>query len=495
MHNIEHRFDAVLFDLGNTLIAQANPGTPFEQLTARYLPGAVATISALRERVRLGIVSNTTSITSAQIVEKLGDFANAFEVVIATSEVGLHKPHPEPVLAALRALGARPERTLFIGDSPVDELAARAAGTHFTYTSTNLEESLMRYMNNPDSAFERALNSKFAFSFEHQQAAAARFDRLAKPVGSMGRLEQYVASIAGMIGTESPTVDPAAIAVFVADHGIAADDSVTPWPQAVTSIMRDAIIAGRAAVSVLARNADAYIEVIDVGTVGSPCNAAVPSQRVGEGTADLRHGPAMTRAQALAAVEIGAQTAERLIAGGSRFLCTGEVGMGNTTAAAAIISYMCDIPAARVTGRGAGIDDATLARKMQIVSDAVDRLPHDLDAIDVVANVGGFEIAAMTGFILSAAAARTPVLLDGVITQAAALLACALREEVGDFLIASHASAEPGSLVALQRLDLRAVLDLDLRLGEGTGAALALPVLRAACTALAEMALITDLLN
>lgn len=495
MHDIGHRFDAVLFDLGNTLIAQANPGTPFEQLTVRYLPGAIATVTALRGRVRLGIVSNTTSITAAQIIEKLGDFAHAFEVVIATSEVGLHKPHPEPVLAALRHLDVRPERTLFIGDSPVDELAARAAGTHFTYTSTNLEESLMRYLDNPDSAFERALNSNFAYSPECQQAAAARFDRLAKPVGSLGRLEQYVGSIAAMLGTDSPTVDPAAIAVFVADHGIAADDSVTPWPQAVTVIMRDAIIAGRAAVSVLARNADAYIEVVDVGTVRTACNAAVPTQRVGEGTVDLRHGPAMTRAQALAAVEIGAQTAERLIAGGSRFLCTGEVGMGNTTAAAAIISYMCDVPAARVTGRGAGIDDATLARKMQIVSDAVGRLPRDLDAIDVVANVGGFEIAAMAGFIVSAAAARTPVLLDGVITQAAALLACALCEEVGNFLIASHASAEPGSLVALQRLDLRAVLDLDLRLGEGTGAALALPVLRGACTTLAEMALITDLLD
>lgn len=495
MRDIEHRFDAVLFDLGNTLIAQANPGTPLEQLTVRYLPGAIATVTALRGRVRLGIVSNTTSITAAHIIEKLGDFASAFEVVIASSEVGLHKPHPAPVLAALHQLGVRPERTLFIGDSPVDERAATAAGTHFTYTGTNLEDSLMRYLNNPNSAFERALNSEFAYSTAHQQAAAARFDQLAKPLGSLGRLEQYVGSIAGMLGTDRPTVDPAAIAVFVADHGIAADDSVTPWPQAVTSIMRDAIIAGSAAVSVLARNADAYIEVVDVGTVGPTPSATVPSQRVAEGTADLRHGPAMTRAQAVAAMEVGAQTAERLIAGGSRFLCTGEVGMGNTTAAAAIISYMCDVPAARVTGRGAGIDDETLARKQQIVADAVGRLPRDLDAIDVVANVGGFEIAAMAGFILSAAAARIPVLLDGVITQAAALLACAMCDEVGDFLIASHASAEPGSLVALQRLDLRAVLDLDLRLGEGTGAAIALPVLRGACAALAEMALITDLLD
>lgn len=495
MHDIGHRFDAVLFDLGNTLIVQSNPGTPFDQLKAQYLPGAFATVSALRGRVRLGIVSNTTSITAAQILEKLGDFGLAFDVVISSSEVGLHKPHPEPVLVALRQLGVRPERTLFIGDSHVDEIAAKAAGTHFIYTSTNLEESLMRYLQHPDSALERALHSEISYSREQQQAAAARFDRLAKPVGSMGRLEQYVASIAGMLGTDSPSVDPAAIAVFVADHGVAADDSVTPWPQAVTSIMRDAIIAGSAAVSVLARNADAYVEVVDVGTIGTAGDPSVTTLRVGQGTADLRHGPAMSRAQALAAAEIGAQTAERLIAGGSRFLCTGEVGMGNTTAAAAIISYLCAVPAARVTGRGAGIDDETLARKTQIVSDAVGRLPQGLDAIDVVANLGGFEIAAMTGFIISAATASTPVLLDGVITQAAALLACALRPEVGDFLIVSHASAEPGSLVALQQLGLHAVLDLDLRLGEGTGAALALPVLRGACATLAEMALITDLLD
>jgi nicotinate-nucleotide--dimethylbenzimidazole phosphoribosyltransferase len=304
-----------------------------------------------------------------------------------------------------------------------------------------------------------------------------------------------VCRIAGMRASEVPVVDPAAIGVFIADHGIAADDTVTPWPQAVTAIMRDAILDGHAAVSVLARNADAHVEVVDVGTVREFPSTKVPDQRVSYGTTDLRFGPAMSREQAIAAIEIGAGTAERLIAGGSRFLCTGEVGMGNTTAAAAIIAYICDTPAALVTGRGAGIDDATLARKTEIVADAVARLPKELDAIDVVARVGGFEIAAMTGFIVAAAASSIPVLLDGVITQAAALIATMLRAEVGDFLLASHSSAEPGSRVALDRLQLRAILDLDLRLGEGTGAALALPLLRGACATLDEMALITDLLG
>lgn len=494
MRDIRSRFDAVLLDLGNTLIAQANPGTPLEELQAVLLPGVESAVVSLHEQVPLGIVSNTSSITSGFIIEQLGALAEHFAVVIATGELGVHKPHPEPIHAALRRLGARPERTLFIGDTPIDEQAAAAAGTRFMYTGINLQEALMRYLDHPDSAFDRAMSRDFSYSHAHERAAAARFDLLAKPQGSLGRLEPYVCRIAGMRATDAPSVDPAAIGVFIADHGIAADDSVTPWPQAVTVIMRDAILDGRAAVSVLARNADVFVEVVDVGTVPGASAADVATQRIAEGTADLRQGPAMTRAQALAAVEAGARTAERLIAGGSRFLCTGEVGMGNTTAAAAIISYLCEVPAARVTGRGAGIDDATLARKTDIVADAVGRLPRDLDAFDVLANVGGFEIAALAGFMVGAASVGVPVLLDGVITQAAALLASNMRPEVTQFLIASHASAEPGSLVALERLGLRAVLDLDLRLGEGTGAALALPLLRGACAALTDMALITDLL-
>jgi nicotinate-nucleotide--dimethylbenzimidazole phosphoribosyltransferase len=495
MHDIERRFDAILFDLGNTLVAQADPGTPVESLQAKFLPGVESMLSALRGRVPLGIVSNTTVITAAQIREKLGSTALAFDVIIATSELGVHKPHPEPVLAALRGLQVDPQRTLFVGDTSTDMLAAAAANVHFAFTGINLEETLMRYLDNPHSAFDRAMSGAFAYSPEHEQAAQVRFDQLAKPQGSLGRLETYVCRIAGMRASEVPVVDPAAIGVFIADHGIAADDTVTPWPQAVTAIMRDAILDGHAAVSVLARNADAHVEVVDVGTVREFPSTKVPDQRVSYGTTDLRFGPAMSREQAIAAIEIGAGTAERLIAGGSRFLCTGEVGMGNTTAAAAIIAYICDTPAALVTGRGAGIDDATLARKTEIVADAVARLPKELDAIDVVARVGGFEIAAMTGFIVAAAASSIPVLLDGVITQAAALIATMLRAEVGDFLLASHSSAEPGSRVALDRLQLRAILDLDLRLGEGTGAALALPLLRGACATLDEMALITDLLG
>ncbi len=492
MYDLESRFDAVLFDLGNTLVAQADPGVPIDELTVTWLPGAEAALDALHGRVPLAIVSNTTTLTAADIARLLGPMADRFATIVATAELGEHKPSPVPVRVALERLGVRPERALLIGDNDSDRAAALAAGVHFAWSGPDLHERITAQLLHAD-ALERALDGAFPHDPAMADAARARLDGLAKPAGSLGRLEDAVCRLAVIERTPTPTVDPAAVAVFVADHGIAADDSVTPWPQVVTAIMRETIAGGRAAVSVLAREAQVYVDVTDVGTLpGVP--STVRDARIADGTADLRSGQAMTRLQALQALEVGAATAERLIAGGTRTLAVGEVGMGNTTAAAALIAALCDAPAATVTGRGAGIDDATLARKTVIVAEAVAALPDGADVIEVLARVGGLEIAAMAGCIIGAASLGIPVILDGVITQAAALVAVALEPRTAPFLIAAHSSAEPGSQIALQHLGLRALLDLSLRLGEGTGAALAIPLLRAACAATRDMATIAELL-
>lgn len=492
MHDIAARYDAVLFDLGNTLIEQAQPGVTQDADAVRFMPGALHTLDALRGVVPLGIVSNTTSLMASDIAHALGEDAERFHVIIATAELGIHKPSPVPLERALERLGVAAERTLFVGDSDFDRVAAAAAGIDFAWSGVDLSERFAAAISH-GTALARARNGHFPLSPVHAEAARVRLDGLAKPPGSLGRLEDELCRLAAMRGTSDPTVDPAAIAVFVADHGIAADDSVTPWPQAVTAIMRETIAAQRAAVSVLARVADVHIDVTDVGTVpGVP--STVRDERIGDGTIDLRVGPAMSRDQALRALEIGAATAERLIAGGTRLLAVGEVGMGNTTAAAALIARLCGADAIAVTGRGAGIDDATLARKTGIVADAVARIPVDADPVDVLAQVGGFELGAIAGCIIAAASVGVPVMLDGVITQSAALVAVELEPRVAPYLIASHSSAEPGSRIALERLGIRPLLDLSLRLGEGTGAALAIPLLRAACAAQRDMATIAELL-
>ena len=492
MREIALRYDAVLFDLGNTLIEQAMPDVPQDADALRFLPGALRVLDALEGTVRLGIVSNTTTLSAEDIRIALGDDARRFDVIIATAELGVHKPSPVPIVEALARIGIAPDRALFVGDQDTDRLAAVAAGVDFAWSGVDLAERIHMALAHPD-ALARATHGAFHRSPAHAVAAQARLDGLAKPPGSLGRLEDAVCRLAAMQGTDAPSVDPAAIVVFIADHGIAADDSVTPWPQAVTAIMRETIASDRAAVSVLARVADVHVDVVDVGTVpGVP--STVRDARIAHGTRDIRTGPAMTRAQALRALETGASTAERLIAGGTRLLAVGEVGMGNTTASSALIAALCGADPALVTGRGAGIDDETLARKVGIITDAVARIPAEADAIDVLAAVGGFELAAIAGSIIAAASVGVPVMLDGVITQAAALVAAGIEPRVLPFLIASHSSAEPGSRIALERLGLHALLDLSLRLGEGTGAALAIPLLRAACAAQRDMATIAELL-
>jgi nicotinate-nucleotide--dimethylbenzimidazole phosphoribosyltransferase len=492
---INQRFDCVLFDLGNTLIKQENPGTPYESLVVELLPGVEQLLKELKGNVKIGIVSNTQTITATEIKKKLATVGIElyFDVVIATAELGIHKPDPAPITAAIKALKAKPERTIYIGDIETDLQAARSAGTEFAYTGPDIYKSVHQYLLHSESALDRAIHTQPNFSGAHADAAKKEIDGLAKPVGSLGKLETVATQIAGITHSHTPTVDPAAIAVFGADHAIAADGSVTPWPQAITGMMLEVMGENRAAVSVLAEVADVYCQYINIGALEDSASRAVRNERVISGTRDIRNTDAMTHEEVIAAMNVGAQTAERLIAGGSRSLCTGEVGIGNTTPSAALIAHFAQASAQEVTGRGSGIDDATYLRKVEIVAQLITKTKNQEDPITVLAQIGGLEIAALTGYILRATSLQRPVVLDGVITLAAATVAHAIKPHVTEFLIAGHCSSEPGSTIALKHLGLIPLLDLDLRLGEGTGALLSIPIIRSACQMISKMARISDL--
>ncbi|MFN8077843.1 MAG: nicotinate-nucleotide--dimethylbenzimidazole phosphoribosyltransferase [Kineosporiaceae bacterium] len=332
-------------------------------------------------------------------------------------------------------------------------------------------------------------------------AATARQGQLTKPPGALGLLEDVSIQLAGIAATCPPPVPQrAAIAVFAADHGVHAQ-GVSPWPQEVTAQMVANFLGGGAAVTVLAREVGAEVVVVDVGVAtpllgvgaqpGPDDPAHLRRRRVRPGTADLSTAAAMTSAEALAAIEVGAQLADELVSGGVTCLMTGDMGIANTTASAALIAAFTGRDAAEVTGRGTGIDNATLDRKVDVVRRAL-ALHADAvaggDPVAVLAAVGGLEHAAMVGFVLAAAARRVPVVLDGVIAGAAALVVQALCPDALGYCIAGHRSAEPGHTIALAHLGLTPLVDLGLRLGEGTGAVLALPLVRAAARVLAEMA-------
>ncbi|MGQ0575981.1 MAG: nicotinate-nucleotide--dimethylbenzimidazole phosphoribosyltransferase [Pseudonocardia sp.] len=321
-------------------------------------------------------------------------------------------------------------------------------------------------------------------------AARDRLDRMTKPRGSLGRVEDLAVALCGIAGACPPPLpEPAAVAVFAGDHGVHAQ-GVTPWPQEVTAQMVANFLAGGAVVNAFARQAGAQVCVVDVG-VAIPLDAApeLRSRRVVAGTADMTAGPALSRDQARRAVEVGIDTARELVAAGHRCLVTGDMGIANTTAAAALTCAFTGADPAVATGRGTGVDDATLIRKTGVVRRALAlHRPDAADPLGVLAAFGGAEHAALAGFVLGGAAARVPVLLDGVNAGAAALAAVALAPAAADHCLAGHRSAEPGHRLALDHLGLEPLLDLGMRLGEGTGALLALPVLLGAARALHDVA-------
>jgi len=328
-------------------------------------------------------------------------------------------------------------------------------------------------------------------------AAGTRLNRLTKPPGSLGRLEALATQLAGITGSELPRAERAAVVVFVADHGVTAQ-GVSAYPSDVTAQMVANFMRGGAAINVLGRLVGAVVTVVDVGVCGAiprvepesaDRGARLVVARVAEGTRDMTVGPAMTRAEATRAIDVGRSVAADLIEAGVDVIAVGEMGIGNTTAASAIVAAMTGRAASEVTGRGTGLDDAAVGRKVAVIAAALARhRPDSGDPIGVLAAVGGLEIAALVGAILACAEARVPLVLDGFITGAAALVAAAIAPPAVPRMIASHCSAERGHRVVLEDLGLEPLLDLELRLGEGSGAALALPLVRAATAILAEMA-------
>ena len=321
-----------------------------------------------------------------------------------------------------------------------------------------------------------------------ERDARDRQARLTKPVGSLGVLEDVSVQLAGLAGTCPPPVpEPAAVAVFAADHGVHAQ-GVSPWPQEVTAQMVGNFLAGGAAVNVFARQLGATVVAVDVGVAG-PVPEGALARKVRPGTRDLSVEPALTRDEVVRALEVGIAVAQDLVRDGHRCLLTGDMGIANTTASAALICAFTGADPSAATGRGTGVDDDTLARKTEVVRAALARhAPDPTDPIGVLAAFGGLEHAALAGFVLAAAAARVPVVLDGVIAGSAALAAQALAPYAMGACLAGHRSAEPGHALALTHLGLRPLVELELRLGEGTGAVLALPLVQAAARVLAEMA-------
>ena len=313
--------------------------------------------------------------------------------------------------------------------------------------------------------------------------------RLTKPPGSLGRLEEIAIQLAGIFGTERPIARSTSLIVAAADHGVVAQ-GVTGYPQAVTAQMVLNFLAGGAAVSVMARARGANLIIVDAG-VATPLPAH-PNLRVvsaGRGTRDMTQGPAMTREQAEACISAGVGIALDTAKNGAHIIATGDMGIGNTTAASAITAALTATPPRLTTGRGTGRSDPELQHKIACVERALDvNRPDADDGVDVLRTVGGFEIGVLTGVVLGGALARRAVVLDGFVSGAAGLIAHSLCPAVLDYVIAGHLSAEPGHRVTLKHLGLQPLLDLDMRLGEGTGALLAAGLVEVAAACLSDMA-------
>ncbi|HEV3001675.1 MAG TPA: nicotinate-nucleotide--dimethylbenzimidazole phosphoribosyltransferase [Solirubrobacteraceae bacterium] len=324
--------------------------------------------------------------------------------------------------------------------------------------------------------------------------ARALHDQLAKPQGSLGRIEDVGVQLAAIAGAcPPPPVERPAAIVCAGDHGVLAR-GVSPWPQDITALMVRTFCAGKAAINVLAGTLGAQVTVLDVGVAADlPSHPRLRSRKVARGTADLSRGPALTREQAAQALLAGAEAVEELRAGGVDLVIGGDMGIGNTTPSACMTAAFTGRRAAEVTGRGTGIDDATLRMKVELVDAALAlHRPDPADPLGVLAAVGGAEHAALCGVYLGAAAARLPVLLDGVTANAAALAAAAFAPHATEYMLGGHRSVEPSASIALAALDKPPLLDLGLRLGEGTGAMLALPLVRSAAAILRDMATLAE---
>ncbi len=332
-----------------------------------------------------------------------------------------------------------------------------------------------------------------SLNIQAAEAARQRQMELTKPAGSLGRLEKLSADLAGMTGQARPKLQRKAVIVMAADHGVALE-GVSAYPAEVTRQMVLNFLNGGAAINVLTRQANARVVVVDIG-VASEFEAAegLVRRKVMPGTRNMAAGPAMTRAEAEQAVQTGMGVVSEEIERGLDLVATGDMGIGNTSPSSAIVSVITGLTVQQVTGRGTGVDDEGLARKTAIIEQAIrTNRPDPADAMDVLSKVGGLEIAGLAGVILGAAARRVPVVIDGFISGAAALIAAGLEPQVKNYMIAAHQSVEIGHRAVLSHLGLQPLLDFEMRLGEGTGSALAFHILEAACRILDEMATFSE---
>jgi nicotinate-nucleotide--dimethylbenzimidazole phosphoribosyltransferase len=347
-----------------------------------------------------------------------------------------------------------------------------------------------------DSLLIETLDNIRAVDPQWIEAARQRQLQLTKPPGSLGRLEEVSNRLAGIQATLAPSVARARIAIFAADHGVCAE-GVNPYPQAVTAQMVANFLRGGAAINALAGAAGAELQIVDAGVAHDiPCasvNSSLIRRAIGLGTKNFCVTPAMTHDQAVASLSLGIELAYQAAAEGYTLLAIGEMGIGSTTAASAVTAALTGIAPSEVTGRGTGADESCMARKRSAIQRALAlHQPNIQEPLDILTCLGGLEIGAMTGFCLGAAASRCAVLVDGFIATAAAALAVRMNSAAADYLIPAHRSTEPGHPALLAIIGHRPLLDLEMRLGEGTGAALAIPIVRAAVAAFIGMATFAD---
>lgn len=321
------------------------------------------------------------------------------------------------------------------------------------------------------------------------QQAQARLDNKTKPPGSLGRLEEFARRMAAISGTEEPDLSKKVVFTFAGDHGVV-EEGVSLYPKEVTSQMVFNFLAGGAGVNVLASHSGAEVRVVDVGVdFDFGDTPGMLHRKVARGTRNFAKGAAMTREETVAALMIGIELADQCRAEGVGLVGTGEMGIGNTTPSSAIIAAISGMSVRDLTHRGTGIGDEALVNKIRVIEEGLAlNKPDPNDPLDVLAKVGGLEIAAIAGLVLGCAANRVPVVIDGFISTAGALIASELHPHVRDYIFAAHRSVEIGHTFMLERIGVRPILDLDFRLGEGTGAALAMGLIEAGVKVMKEMA-------
>lgn len=316
----------------------------------------------------------------------------------------------------------------------------------------------------------------------------SRLNNLTKPQGSLGRLEEVAKQICAITGKDDPCLQKKVIFTLAADHGVV-KEGISSFPQEVTAQMVHNFLSGGAGINVLAKHVGAKVVVADVGIASDIIDSRLIIKKINYGTKNMAHGPAMTRKEAIRSISAGIGIFENEFAGGIDIVGTGEMGIGNTTASSAITAVFTKKPVEEITGKGTGLNDTGLAHKIKIIKNSISlNHPDPADAIDVLSKVGGFEIGGLSGIILAAASKRIPVVIDGFISGAAALIAFALAPKTQGYMLASHNSVERGHRIILKHIGLRPLFDLGMRLGEGTGAALGMGLADAAIKILTEMA-------